>query len=139
MYQGVRDLWQGWGRSLDLKDATTQDQLIMDILFLLLVQGLPVPMLILVETMRLFGVYDSGLVALASVNCLLLAVRYLLLLPIRDSYIFPDGDPAAFTFWLSPLADPLAVVRVITSSLRRPTSWRGRSYGSALVGSQVSG
>jgi dolichol-phosphate mannosyltransferase len=62
-----------------------------------------------------------------------------LLLPIRGSYNFPDGDPAGYTFWLSPLADSLAVVRVILSSLSSPTSWRGRSYGSALVGSQVSG
>jgi dolichol-phosphate mannosyltransferase len=139
MYQGVKDLWQGWGRSLDLKDASTPDRLRLDILFLLLVQGLPIPILILVATLKAIGVSGSGLVALGFVNGLLVVVRFLLLLPIRGSYNFPDGDPAGYTFWLSPLADSLAVVRVILSSLSSPTSWRGRSYGSALVGSQVSG
>ena len=31
-------------------------------------------------------------------------------------------------FWLNPLADPVAVVRVIVSSLRRPRQWRTRAY-----------
>ena len=33
-------------------------------------------------------------------------------------------------FWLSPLADPLAALRILLSTLRRPTRWRGREYGS---------
>ena len=31
-------------------------------------------------------------------------------------------------FWLSPFADPLAVFRVLLSSVRRPRAWRGRQY-----------
>ena len=31
-------------------------------------------------------------------------------------------------FWLSPLADPLAAMRILLSSVRRPRSWRGRAY-----------
>jgi dolichol-phosphate mannosyltransferase len=32
-------------------------------------------------------------------------------------------------FWLSPLADPLAVLRIILSAIHTPTQWRGRQYG----------
>lgn len=137
MYQGVKDLWQGWGRSLDLKDATTPDRLRLDILLLLLVQGLPIPVLILVANLRAIGVSGAGLVALGIVNMILVTVRFLLLVPIRGSYEFPAGDPARCTFWLSPFADPLAVLRVILSALGRPTSWRGRSYGPALMDNQL--
>ena len=35
---------------------------------------------------------------------------------------------ASGLFWLSPLADPLAVVRILLSSLKTPTQWRGRIY-----------
>jgi dolichol-phosphate mannosyltransferase len=31
-------------------------------------------------------------------------------------------------YWLSPLADPVAVAAVAVSTLRRGSRWRGRSY-----------
>jgi dolichol-phosphate mannosyltransferase len=31
-------------------------------------------------------------------------------------------------YWLSPLADPLAAVRLTVSSIRRRRTWRGRTY-----------
>ena len=38
------------------------------------------------------------------------------------------SSPASWLFWLSPLADPLAVLRLFLSSWQRPTQWRGRIY-----------
>jgi len=32
-------------------------------------------------------------------------------------------------FWLSPLADPVAVGRLVYATLRPVRAWRGRSYG----------
>ncbi|MDD1438683.1 hypothetical protein MEN24_20675, partial [Dolichospermum sp. ST_sed10] len=32
-------------------------------------------------------------------------------------------------FWLSPLADPLAVLRIFLSAFHTPKEWRGRKYG----------
>ncbi|MFM7580152.1 MAG: hypothetical protein ACKO5Q_24860 [Microcystaceae cyanobacterium] len=31
--------------------------------------------------------------------------------------------------WLSPLADPLAVLRIYLSAQQQPKQWRGRIYG----------
>ncbi|MDB9327550.1 glycosyltransferase family 2 protein, partial [Nodularia spumigena CS-590/02] len=31
-------------------------------------------------------------------------------------------------FWLSPLADPIAVLRIFISALHTPKEWRGRKY-----------
>jgi len=57
------------------------------------------------------------------VNALLLGVRILLLGPLSRSYERPGP-----TFWLSWLADPLAVARIVLSTFRRRRRWRGRSY-----------
>ena len=46
-----------------------------------------------------------------------------LLAALAGSYERPG--PA---FWLSPFADPLAVFRVLLSTVRRPRAWRGRQY-----------
>jgi len=54
----------------------------------------------------------------------LLSSRLIVLRALAGSY-----DRPGVGFWLSPLADPAAVFRVLLSSLRRPTRWRGRSYG----------
>ena len=44
-------------------------------------------------------------------------------------YVLVRGaDERGFAFWLSPLADPLAALRICISSLRRPKAWRGRNY-----------
>jgi dolichol-phosphate mannosyltransferase len=61
--------------------------------------------------------------ALIAINAALLVMRMILLGALAGSY-----ERVSWTFWLSPLADPLAVVRVLLSSVRRPRSWRGRQY-----------
>jgi dolichol-phosphate mannosyltransferase len=40
----------------------------------------------------------------------------------------PSSAVRGPVYWLSPLADPLAAIRLTVSSIRRPRSWRGRTY-----------
>lgn len=124
MYTSFSETWREWGRSLDLKDATPVAQLWGDIALLVLTQGIPE-----LVVAGLLGINRMGFLSslteqvLLGLNLGLIAFRFGLLGGIRGSY----QDPP-WTFWLSPLADPLAVLRIILSALSRPRSWRGRTY-----------
>ena len=121
----AREAWREWGRSLDLKDATSRPRQCADVLFLLVVQGTPLLALLLLATRALAGapaLADSR--ALLATSGALLAVRVLLQFALARSYVI-RGAP----FWLSPTADPLAALRILLSTLRRPTRWRSREYG----------
>jgi len=95
-----------------------------DIALLVLTQGIPGPVVV-----GLLGKAGMGFPfslteqVLLGLNLGLLILRLGVLLGIRGSY----QDPP-WTFWMSPLADPLAVLRIILSALSRPRSWRGRTY-----------
>lgn len=121
MYDGAVETWKEWGRSLDLKDASTPIRQFFDVAFLVLAQGLPVPVLIALA----LGAFGTGTLPsmLGWINGLLLAIRVLLLFGIRGSY-----DRLRWSFWLSPLADPFAVLRIVISTLTVPRKWRGRNY-----------
>jgi dolichol-phosphate mannosyltransferase len=121
MYSSALETWNEWGRSLDLKDASTPLWQAFDCAFLLLAQGLPVPVLLALTLTS--PVSGFTLTALGWVNGLLLAVRVLLLFGVRGSY-----ERLRWSFWLSPLADPLAVLRIWISALTVPRRWRGRTY-----------
>lgn len=127
MYEGAGETWREWGRSLDLKDACSPAQKWGDLGFLLVVQGLPwmvTPVLI-----SLLGLgYNSLLLRVAiALNLLLILIRIAMQWAILPSYDQTAGK-ASWTFWLSPLADPLAVLRIFLSSIHTPTHWRGRRY-----------
>ncbi|MGQ0538711.1 MAG: glycosyltransferase [Gemmatimonadaceae bacterium] len=121
-YRSLGEMWREWGRSLDLKDATTQLRLTADVLFLALVQGAPIAVISLLALGALRG---SGAVmwGLLAVNAVLLAVRLGMLPALAGSY-----DRRHWTYWLSPLADPLAVLKLIASAATRRPKWRGRAY-----------
>ena len=123
MYEGAKETWNEWGRSLDLKDAASTSQVWGDVLFLLCVQALPLP--ILLSSLYLLNSGDRSLVVilLFSLNAFLLLLRCGMTLAIAPSYA-----GSSFFFWLSPLADPLAVLRIFLSSLKKPKTWRGRVY-----------
>jgi dolichol-phosphate mannosyltransferase len=123
MYQGAKETWDEWGRSLDLKDAANPAQVWGDALFLLCVQALPLPLLILTSYWLYLGSNYLSVFILFSLNAFLLLLRCGMLLAIAPSYA-----GSSFWFWLSPLADPLAVLRILLSSWRKPTKWRGRIY-----------
>lgn len=124
MYEGAAETWREWGRSLDLKDATATSQIWGDLGFLLAVQGLPIP-----TTIGLLSLGSFSLPVMLALGCnlVLIAIRIGLLWAIAPSYNLRETR-AAWAFWLSPLADPLAVLRIFLSSIRIPTEWRGRAY-----------
>jgi len=126
MYEGVLQTWQEWGRSLDLKDASNPAQLFHDLWLLLTTQGLPIPLSVILISL-LPGYTCLTLMAAIGLNLFLVAIRIGLLWAIAPSY-HPSNSPASFFFWLSPLADPLAVLRIFLSATHKPTSWRGRIY-----------
>jgi dolichol-phosphate mannosyltransferase len=126
MYEGAWQTWQEWGRSLDLKDATSPGQLWTDLWFLFAVQGLPLVVVIL----GTIGAFPSGAIAeiLVNLNCAVLAIRFALGLAIFPSYDLSNAQ-FSFLFWLSPLADPLGFLRILLSSFQTSIQWRGRIYG----------
>ncbi len=128
MYEGMRETWQEWGRSLDLKDASPTAQVWSDLWLLSATQGLP---LLIVLSYLLFSlpvdVSLSSRFLLFGLNLFLLLIRFALLLGIAPAYDFSQAK-ASWLFWLSPLADPLAVLRIFLSAMKTPTKWRGRVY-----------
>lgn len=127
MYEGMAETWREWGRSLDLKDAASRAQVWGDWLFLLLVQGLPLPLTFLFLGAILTGKTSIPMMAAFSLNLLLVLIRFGLNAAIAPSYDLSQAK-ARWLFWLSPLADPLAVLRIFLSSAQTPRQWRGRSY-----------
>lgn len=126
MYEGAAETWREWGRSLDLKDAACPSQVWGDWLLLLAVQGLPLPMMLWLLTEVIRSGPPTVLVAF-SLNLLLVLIRIGLTFAIAPSCDRSQAKPS-WLFWLSPLADPIAVLRIFLSSIQTPTQWRGRSY-----------
>ncbi|MDB9311628.1 glycosyltransferase family 2 protein [Spirulina sp. CS-785/01] len=127
MYEGAKETWQEWGRSLDLKDASAPGQLWGDLWLLLTVQGLPLLLTVFWGSLWLLGYQTLPVLIALGVNGLLVGIRWSLLLAIAPSY---DRNTPQFSplFWLSPLADPLAVLRIFLSAWQTPKQWRGRVY-----------
>ncbi|MEG4485276.1 2'-O-glycosyltransferase CruG [Microcoleus sp. D2_18a_B4] len=128
MYEGAIETWNEWGRSLDLKDAASGAQIWGDLWLLLAVQGLPVPIVLcylLFGSLPAVGVFPHFW--LLGLNVFLVAVRSALCFAIAPSYD-TTGASGKWLFWLSPLADPLAFLRILISALNQPTQWRGRNY-----------
>lgn len=129
MYEGMAETWREWGRSLDLKDAATEPQLWWDFAFLALVQGLPWLLAPWLGVLKVFSTVEWSLTLQVwlGLNSALILVRLAMQGAIASAYVF-DSAPGRWAFWLSPLADLAAVVRIGLSSWRRPTQWRGRQY-----------
>ena len=109
MHDDASDAWRHWGRSLPMPDVTAAGSQLLDLATLLVAQALPLPRL-------LVGRGDALDVAL-------LAVRLGTLAGTRRAY-----EGAGPPYWLSPLADPAAVGRVVWGAVRPGRTWRGRSY-----------
>jgi dolichol-phosphate mannosyltransferase len=127
MYEGFAETWREWGRSLDLKDAASRAQVWGDWLLLLLVQGLPLLLLLLSSGLLASGITSLPIQLTFGLNLLLVLIRVGLNFAIAPSYDLSQAK-ARWCFWLSPLADPLAVLRIFISSSQTPKRWRGRSY-----------
>jgi dolichol-phosphate mannosyltransferase len=127
MYEGMAETWREWGRSLDLKDASSVGQKWGDLGFLLAVQGLPLAIVLLLGIIVGLGYAPLPAQIALAVNGGLLVIRFALCGAIAPSYDFSQAR-ASWSFWLSPLADLAAVYRIFLSSVRSPKQWRGRSY-----------
>ena len=121
MYRTGRETWRGWPRSLNMRDATSARWRWIDALFLLLAQGLPLPMLVLLAFVGSAIAAPRLVAALVAVNGALLLVRLLLAVATAHSFA-----PRGVAYWLAPLADAAAVLRVIETTAQRPREWRGR-------------
>ncbi|MBC7971911.1 MAG: glycosyltransferase [Verrucomicrobia bacterium] len=131
MYEGAAETWREWGRSLDLKDAASPSQVWGDWLLLLAVQGFPIPIVLLLLSEVISGSREPVVLTAFGLNLLLVLIRVGLTFAIAPSCDRTDAKPA-WLFWLSPLADPIAVLRIFLSSIQTPTRWRGRSYGEGV-------
>ena len=133
MYEGLGETWSGWGRSLDLKDSISKGQLWSDLWLLVSTQGLPVLVLAIeLLVVSLYGWGEVGSIALEgaiTLNALLFVIRLGMQAAVAGSY---DWSQSALSkslfFWFSPLADPLAILRIIFSAFQRSIQWRGRIY-----------
>lgn len=120
-YESLGEMWREWGRSIDLRDATTPLRLAGHAATLVLMQALPLLVLLLAWA---GGLPDDGWrEALVWLNGGLVAWAALMRVAVAGAY-----ERRGIPYWLSPLTDPLAVSRVVASMLRRPNQWRGRTY-----------
>ncbi len=123
-YSGIGQMWREWGRSIDLKDGSTPLRQFSDVCFVLLTQFVPLPAVLLGTFANLPDWRSGGLAAIwFSINVVLVAIRVLLQFGLAESYAVRH-----WTFWLSFTADPLAAIRIVISSLKRPRQWRTRQY-----------
>lgn len=102
MYEGAVETWKEWGRSLDLKDASSAAQVWGDLWLLLSVQGLP--LLIVLSYLALSSPHlhlPSPLLILLGLNLFLLFIRVALLFAIAPSYDRTQAT-GGWLFWLSP-------------------------------------
>ena len=109
MYESVGETWREWGRSIAMPDVTSPAWRAADVAVIWLAMALPLP--------RLLAGRGTTL------DRLLLAVRLALHVAVARAY-----RPQGAAFWLAPLADPAAAVRLTLSAVRPLRSWRGRTY-----------
>lgn len=126
MYEGLQETWREWGRSIDLKDAGSKAQLWAECGFLALIQGLPLP-IVLIGFFFCSQLDFLSFYLLYILNCILLLIRFALLGAIAPSYEFTKS-PRELFFLLSPTADIFAVARIFLSAMQKPRQWRGRIY-----------
>jgi dolichol-phosphate mannosyltransferase len=128
MYVGMAETWREWGRSLDLKDASSPAQIRGDLWLLGATQGLPLILLLLAVGSYFTGNHSFWLLGLLGLNLGLVMIRFALLLAIFPTYETAAGGWLPWAFFLSPLADPAAWYRIWLSAQSAPKEWRGRNY-----------
>jgi len=114
MYRDGRAIWHAWPRSLPAHEERPVWRNLLDMALLLGTQGAWLPLLLASRVEP----------TLRSAAFLALAVRLGMAWGIRRAY-----PRRPIWYWLAPLADPLVVVRLFTSSWDRRPTWRGRPIG----------
>jgi dolichol-phosphate mannosyltransferase len=119
MYPTGRETWRAWPHSLNMRDASSARWRWFDALLLVLAQALPIPVLLGLALGVLHG-RRSSVLALVGVNAALVMMRILLAVATAHSFA-----RRGLAYWLSPLADAAAVLRVVETMAHRPREWRG--------------
>jgi dolichol-phosphate mannosyltransferase len=119
-YTSAAQMWREWGRSFDLGDATPATRQWTDIVFLALVQVLPWLLLVLAGSGAM-SLATPGARLLCGISAALILIRILMLVPLAASY-----ERRTIGYWLSPLSDPLAWLRLVISTIRRARPRRRR-------------
>jgi dolichol-phosphate mannosyltransferase len=109
MFEDLGDAWRGWGRSLALPGVEPPQRQIADAVMIAATTALPLVRLLI----RRADLLDGAA----------LAMRLGTLAGTRRTY-----RRVGAVYWLSPLADPLAVLALGIGSVRRGSTWRGRRY-----------
>ena len=125
MYEGAMETWKEWGRSLDLKDASSPSQIWADLWVLSSVQGLPLLVVTYLFVSPPLPLSLSPIPLLLGLNVFLLAIRFAMLFAIAPSYDRTQAK-GGWLFWLSPLADPLAVLRIFLSAFHTSQTMAGK-------------
>jgi dolichol-phosphate mannosyltransferase len=116
MYRDWRETWRNWPRSLPMRDQYFGWHEAAGLFGVLLVQALPLPLFVV-------GWFFGAPVWLLVLSAVFVLIRIGVLLGMARAY--PDRP---WTYWLSPLWDLPAALRLIQSALTRRHRWRGRSY-----------
>jgi dolichol-phosphate mannosyltransferase len=109
MYESLADTWRGWSRSLSLPGVEPRPRQLAALAVLALAQAAPLPRLV---------ARRGDIVDLAA-----LATRLGTLAGTRRAY-----RRSGAAYWLSPLADTVAVAAVARSAIATRQRWRGRTY-----------
>lgn len=109
MYESAREAWSGWGRSLSLPGVDLWLRRAVDVTVVAIAQVAPL--------LRVVARRADAL------DVVLVAVRLGTLAGTSTAY--ERRGPA---YWLSPLADPLALLALVRGVLARNQRWRGRHY-----------
>lgn len=115
MYEGWRETWRSWPRSLTLRDQFSRSLAPYGLLEVSLMQALPLPLTILL------GLSRRRLDRLVLLNVALAAVRLGILAGTARAYV-----RRPWSYWLSPVCDIPVAVQLWLSLARRRHVWRGR-------------
>lgn len=118
MYDDASDAWRGWGRSLALPGVEVRPRQWLDLATVAAVQGVPM--------MRLLAGRADVVDAVA------LLMRLGTLAGTSKAY-----RPRRWSYWASPLTDPVAVAALAKGIMRPNQPWRGRHAPTATPPEQT--
>ena len=117
MYESASEAWRGWGRSLALPGVDGRARRLTNLAVVALTQAAPLVRVVA----RRADVLDA----------LLLLVRVGTLAGTARAY-----TRRGVFYWLSPLADVVAVAALVRSTVVTPRAWRGRSVSATPARSE---
>ena len=116
MYSSWREAWRNWPRSLAMRDQYFGWREMIGMGEVLMTQALPLPFFII-------GLTLGAPFWLLAPNLSLVMIRMGILVGVARAYA-----PRPWTYWLSPLLDVPAALRLFASAFMRKQAWRGRVY-----------